>query len=472
MAEHAKKSLSASPRWSRCSGSIREELKYPNTSGSAAIDGTGSHVLLELILKGDIREVRGGRFAKTTSYLGETIGLGHKGRVEGWVVDAERLARVMIAVNYVQQRLDQWGSDVMLEVESKTDPGVKYGINDMWGTVDITLIGGSVLEVIDYKDGRTYVSENTEQLLAYADGQIEYARQQFFNIKTVVKTIIQPRIVDQMIRSVTHSREQNDEMAEKLADAAKLTDDPNALLTSGDHCTWCKHKPNCEARNQIAVNAINGLVEPVKMTNEQLAEANDAVPMINSFVESLKSEAEKRIKEGQVIPGYEIVPGRKKNKVWVDENAAKEKLRIMTVNGKRLKRTEYVLEKLISPSAVLKFDLLKRQRVLIESLLASENGNAVLRKVVKNQIPDEEMFPEELFVEELLTPEKENLETTEERIKGELEDIFHPEKKTKERVIIMTEKAEGWTAADFKKRSVDWTDDLLIKEGYAIWSES
>ncbi len=74
MGNHAKKSLSASPRWSRCPGSIREEKKYPNTSSSAAVDGTGSHVLLECILRGKVRKVRGGRFAKTTSYLGETIG--------------------------------------------------------------------------------------------------------------------------------------------------------------------------------------------------------------------------------------------------------------------------------------------------------------------------------------------------------------------------------------------------------------
>lgn len=464
MAEHAKKSLSASPRWSRCAGSIREEEAYPNTSSAASIDGTGSHVLLELILKGKIRNIRGGRFAKTTSFIGETIGLNHEYKAEGWIVDEERLRRVMVAVNYVQQRLDHFGYDVMLVVEHRTNPGVKYNIDDMWGTVDITLISGSVLEVIDYKDGLTYVSEMTEQLLAYADGQIEYAKQHFFSIKTVTKTIIQPK-TEKMIRSVSHTRAQNDEMARKLANAALLTELPGAELTPGDHCKWCRHKPNCKARNQIAVHIINGSVEPVKMTNEQLAAANDAIPFINSFVKSLKNEAEGRINKGQFVPGYEVALNRKKNRVWIDEAAAEKKLRIMTIGGKRLKQVEYVIRKLISPSAFLKFKLSPRQRVLItDELTVKEDGYKKLQKITVESPSVKEMFPNEhqrpdtaIDVEEFLNNEK---------VEKELEAIFHPEGK---RVLVMTEKATGFTADEFRVKSAKWTDELLINEGYAVW---
>lgn len=473
LGNHAKKSLSASPRWSRCPGSIREEERYPNTSSSASVDGTGSHVLLELILNGDLREVRGGRFAKTTSYLGETVGLGHKDKPEGWVVDAERLARVMVAVNYVEQRLEDLAPDVILRTESKTDPGKKYDIDDMWGTVDITLIGGSVLEVIDYKDGRTYVSENTEQLLGYSDGQIEYAKQNFFNIKTVIKTIIQPK-TKEAIRSVTHTREQNDKMAKELANAALLTEASDAELIPGTYqCKWCKHKPNCKARSQIAVNTINGPVEPVKMTNEQLAAANDAIPFVDSFVDSLKKEAEKRINEGQTVPGYEVSFGRKKNRVWIDEIVAEKKLRLMTVGGKRLKHAEYVSRELISPSMVLKFNLLpKQQALIINELTIQKDGDKKLQKIAENSITVEEMFSEEPLVS--LKEIEEPLDGV--KIEKELEAIFHPEEtissRVKERVLIMTEKAEGFTAADFKAESAGWTDELLVKEGHAIWSES
>lgn len=464
MAFHARKSLSAAPRWSRCPGSIREEMNYPNFSSSAAIDGTGSHVLLEQILKGDLREIRGGRFAKTTSYLGEIVGLGHKDKVEGWLVDAERLNRVMVAVNYVQQRLDHLGEDVMLVVEHRTNPGAKYNIGDMWGTVDITLIGGSELEVIDYKDGRTYVPETTEQLLAYSDGQIEYAKQHFFSIKTVTKTIVQPK-TEKMVRSITHSRKENDEMAKTLANAALLTESPGAELITGDHCKWCRHKPNCKARNQIAANMINGSVEPIKMTNEQLATANDAIPFINSFVESLKNEAEERINKGQFVPGYEVALNRKKNRVWIDEVVAEKKLRIMTIGGKRLKHVDYISRKLISPSTFLKFDLLPKQRALImDELTVRKDGDKKLQKIVVDSLAVDEMFPKKSSNS---SPDVDDA-SKDEKIEKELKDIFHPKSK---RVLIMTEKAGGFTAMEFKTASPDWTDELLVKEGHAIWSE-
>jgi len=65
MSTHARLNCSSSERWQNCPGSIREEEVYPNISGAAAIDGTGSHLLLELCLKS-------GR--KAASYVGEVIG--------------------------------------------------------------------------------------------------------------------------------------------------------------------------------------------------------------------------------------------------------------------------------------------------------------------------------------------------------------------------------------------------------------
>ena len=47
MTSHAQLSPSKAHRWTVCPGSIREEAKYPDVSGAAAIDGTHSHTLLE-----------------------------------------------------------------------------------------------------------------------------------------------------------------------------------------------------------------------------------------------------------------------------------------------------------------------------------------------------------------------------------------------------------------------------------------
>lgn len=52
MGTHATRSPSKAARWLACPGSIREEEKYPDTSGPAAMDGTKTHAVLEYCLKG------------------------------------------------------------------------------------------------------------------------------------------------------------------------------------------------------------------------------------------------------------------------------------------------------------------------------------------------------------------------------------------------------------------------------------
>lgn len=471
MSKHAKKSPSASSRWSKCAGSIREEEKYPNTSSTASIDGTGSHELLELLLA-DVIENR------VVDYVGETIGLGHEDKPEGWVVDESRLARVMVAVNYVKQRMIDLGPGVLLLLEDRTHPGEKYGINDLWGTVDITIMIKGFLEVIDYKDGFTRVSEHTTQLLCYSSGQADHADKDGFDIRDIRKTIIQPKSFGEQIRSVSHTKEQNDLMFKALSDAAILTDDPNAPLTPGDHCKWCKHKPNCGERNQLAFTEINSPVNPIDMTNEQLSEANNRIPMIRSLIESLEVEAEKRINKGETVPGYEMAIGRNGNRVWIDEEEASKKIRSLTIRGHKLKQTQRYVSKLISPSSVLNLDLTKRQREMIEKLITCSLGVKKLTKVEQMKLTDEEMFPdtEEInFSSPMKTndfdysdvlPEKGDMIVVSETLGEPLGESFIREKKLK-----MTQKANGMSANEFKQFDSNWTDDLLVEEGYAVWMD-
>lgn len=456
MSEHARKSPSASSRWSKCAGSIREEEKYPNTSSPASIDGTGSHELLELLLADVIED-------RMVNYVGETIGLGHEDKPEGWVVDESRLTRVMVAVDYVKQRMIDLGPNVLLLLEDRTHPGEKYGISDLWGTVDITLIINGFVEVIDYKDGIVKVSEHTEQLLCYASGQVDHAEKDCFEIKEVRKTIVQPKSFGEQIRSVSHTKEQNDLMFKVLSDAAILTDDPNAPLTSGDHCQWCKHKPNCSERNQLAFTAINFPVNPIDMTNEQLSKALNRIPMIRSLTESLEAEGKKRINKGEHIPGYEMVIGRNGNRTWIDEEEASKRIKGLTIKGNKLKQTERYISNLISPSAVLNLDLTKRQRETIEKLITRPLGVKKLTKVDQQKLADAEMFPEEI---DFFSPEKGDIIAVSETFGKPLVGSF-----TGEKILKMTDKADGITATEFKQSDPDWTDDLLVEEGYAVWSD-
>ena len=79
MTTHAQLSPSKAHRWTQCPGSIREESKFPDTSGAAAVDGTHSHTLLERALTDD---------KDPTTYVGQVL-TDHEGE---FTVDRERAA--------------------------------------------------------------------------------------------------------------------------------------------------------------------------------------------------------------------------------------------------------------------------------------------------------------------------------------------------------------------------------------------
>ena len=189
MAQHARLSPS-NHRWPHCPGSLREEAKYPDKSGDAAIDGTGSHYLLEICLK------TGDPNIKAIRYLGKTIGVGvDDDKPEGWLVDAARAARVQLALDYIKHRDNEIGG-VTVTTEGISNPGKMFGRDDWWGTCDVTLqaLATPFIEVIDYKDGFVYVDvKDNPQLLAYAIGICHQRNATGVSNPTIRMTIIQPK---------------------------------------------------------------------------------------------------------------------------------------------------------------------------------------------------------------------------------------------------------------------------------------
>ena len=145
-------------RWPKCAGSVREEERYPDIAGEAAIDGTGSHLLLELCLQNNVAACQ---------YDQQIIDVNHEDNPNGWMVDPARIERVQMALDYIQRRVAELkdmfqGCNVLVESESKSDPGGAFGRDDWWGTCDITITARHpmdpseiyFIEVADYKDGR------------------------------------------------------------------------------------------------------------------------------------------------------------------------------------------------------------------------------------------------------------------------------------------------------------------------------
>jgi len=409
MSDHARLSPS-NKRWPHCPGSVREEAAYPDIAGDAAIDGTGSHILLELCLNNNVEAIH---------YDQLIIGSNHEDRPNGWLVNAERCKRVQICLDYVERRVNELkrqfpGCQVNINSESRSDPGKAYGRDDWWGTCDITItavdpeIGIVFLEVVDYKDGRGYVSEKfNTQLISYLYGKLQTWLVKD-GLKGIRMTIVQPKtnmpIRYQCSTNPDHGISMSvlKQEADKLAVAATKTDDPDARLVPGPWCQWCKHNPKrggtCTAQTDksmevisnmttdIAVQGNDGLLEFINravsdvrtMTPEQLAKVADAEDGFKAAFDKVREEIQHRIESGDSVPGYAMIPG-KASRVWAES----EEVIVKKLKAKRLKKDQIFPAKLITPAAALKLsDLSDAQKKKIENdLISTVAGKMKLSKV-------------------------------------------------------------------------------------------
>ena len=393
MGHHARLSPS-NTRWPKCPGSVREEAQYPDTSGEAAVDGTGSHLLLELCLLD--------RSELADYMLDQTIGEGHEDRPQGWWVRRDRINRVNDALAYINRRREELTLyvkeqiNVTVEAETQANPGEFFGRNDWYGTCDVTLSNEDTLEVIDYKDGRGYVKpKGNTQLISYATGKLLKLAQEekASNITTVRMTIVQPK-TNPCVRYVEMTPDELLQEAKKLAEAADRTDDPDAPLIHGDHCTWCKHgrAGNCSAKTEESLKGLEvmsehledgkgSFIEAIKsgelsagsMTNEQLSSIKEVEKVVIKLIKQVDDEMFKRLEQDpDCVPGFTIGTGRK-SKEWADD----EEIVVKKLRAMRLKKDEVLIPTLISPAQALKHESLsERQKNNIEKMINVKEGKA------------------------------------------------------------------------------------------------
>lgn len=402
-------------RWVHCPGSVREEAGYEDVAGAAAIDGTGSHELLELCLINGVR---------AESYIGHVIAPNHPDSPMGWMVSDDRATRVQQCLDYVARRKKELTEIyptgvITVEAESHSNPGHFYGRDDWWGTVDITITVRvdevvKFIEICDYKDGRGWVdAKNNSQLLSYLGGKAkEY--DQHGSIDGYRTSIVQPK-TNPPIRYHDYLPNAAMGIVDGLAVAARKTDDPDAPLVSGKHCQWCKANQkrggHCTVESQKSIEVVNsmtnlittdgssslyemfnnGVGDVTKIDSIKLSEFASAKDGIMAVFEKFEAEIERRILENnEKVPGYAVKPGRN-SKVWNEDEEAIEKM----LKGRRLTKDDIYPRKLISPAQVLKHSkLTDAQRTAIQKKYISEKAGAMkLTRVAHGEeVNAEEMF--------------------------------------------------------------------------------
>jgi len=395
-------------RWPHCPGSVREEAVYPDISGEAAIDGTGSHLLLEMCLNNNVR---------ADAYDGQIIGAGDFDNPNGWMVMPDRCERVQMCLDYIERRVGELvqqfpGARILVESESQSNPGAQFGRDDWWGTCDVTItaIGADdyckFLEVCDYKDGRGWVGvDDNTQLQSYAIGKMSNV----YKTATlpVRMTIVQPK-TSPPVRYQDVTSNELAGVSLKLLTAATATDSANAPLIPDDkngkgYCKWCKHKPNCEALLNIGIEEIRNMevdvggTDPVEgqslfemvasqfksvttLSDEDLANLADAKDALAAQFAKVDEEIRQRLETGGVVPGYIMAPGRGSYKWNTDEETV-----IKALKSRRLKKDDYYPPKLISPAQMKKLTILTddQKKRLADQLVEYTPGTLTVKKVAR-----------------------------------------------------------------------------------------
>ena len=367
MSDHAKLSPSKRSRWALCPGSIREEAKYPDTgSGPAAADGTHSHTLLEHCIKNGLSD--------PMDQVGETFA-DHEGEFK---VDADRAARVKVAIEYIRER----SMNGMFKVisEQRVDPQHLLGRDDLSGTVDCQIIGPDWIEIIDYKDGMGVVSaEGNMQLEQYAYGVLAGYKLPInveYPCKTIRMTIIQPKLALKGMKAITSADRDVRDMLTNMGTIilqAAATDKPDAPLVPGEsQCKFCRAKGSCAALASNVMKEVGIMFQPVvtqtldvaqqsadkdpaQMDDQQIRQIMEAAPLMRQLLEAVEKEALRRLEAGTPIPGLKLVHGRGSRAWALSEDEMAEKLVKMGIPKTAIYET-----KLVTPAKAEKLTWEKR----------------------------------------------------------------------------------------------------------------
>ena len=350
MSKHHLLSPSSGPRWFVCAGSPQAEAGYPRTTNKYAEEGTEIHDL----------GAHGIESTKPADQLTDN---------KEWQGIIDTYTR------YVYEQAPE-GVVPLAEILVELDhiaPG-------MFGTADAVVLDSpsDTIHVIDLKTGKGRVDvENNVQLLLYASGVYEMFGW-MAEWKQVVIHIVQPRL--DYIGAQTVTVDELAKFTETAIERAKaaLADNP-PKTPSQEACRYCKHAGDCNEYRIQTYQQVCAMFEDEEFKepddvseydHNTLSDKLAAIPAIKAWMQAVEDRAHRALQEGENVPGWKLVEGRKLRK-WKDEEAAKAALR-----RKKFKVGEIMVSKLISPAQAEK--LLGKGNPLLDDLVITPTGAPVM----------------------------------------------------------------------------------------------
>ncbi len=311
---HAKLSASGAKQWLNCPPSIKASEGIGDKTSTFAEEGTFAHELSELYFSHQYEGLTDFEFNKAFSnyrnneYYSEEL----REYVESYVDIVEEKVNEAIARD----------PNVVTMFETRLDLG-KY-VPESFGTGDVIVYSGGVLEIIDLKYGKgVEVSAiDNPQLRLYGLGAYELLSL-LEDIHTVRMTIIQPRL-DNFSTEELQVKTLVDWGLEYVRPRAEIAYNGEGEFKAGEHCRFCKIKHSCRERARYMQDVPD---KPAHLlSDEEIAELLYKVPDIKKWAEEVESYALEQMTEyDKSYPGWKLVEGRSR-RVMTDTKAIQDKL--------------------------------------------------------------------------------------------------------------------------------------------------
>ncbi|MGK0577465.1 DUF2800 domain-containing protein [Macrococcus capreoli] len=316
---HAVLSASSAKQWLACPPSIRASEGAGDRTSQAALEGTFAHELSELHFERLFNGMHGRTFNSKLKKMKENN-----------FYNAELDEYVQEYVDFVTERVNlaKARDEESLVLMFETALDLSTYVPESFGTGDVIIYSGGMLEIIDLKYGKgiAVTADNNPQLRLYALGATELI-EMMADVEKVSMWIHQPRK-----QSVTNEELTVDQLKAWGTQYVK----PRALQAfkgegeykAGDHCVFCKIKTQCKTRANYMMQSVEDMKDPNLLTNEEIADLLFKVDEIAKWAKDIKDFALMQANGGEIFEGWKLVAGRSR-RVITDTDKAIEALSLV-----------------------------------------------------------------------------------------------------------------------------------------------
>lgn len=300
--EHSKTfPFSSAYRWSNCPGAPKMCKDEPDTSDETAMEGDTAHWVAEQML--------------------ETFKLGGDGRAIGLtLIGMQSLNGMIITDEMYDGALVYYNQIVKVVGEDRANLHIEVRVNahhtldpEAWGTADAIYydVSTNTLYIWDFKFGHYSIEAyDNMQLASYAVAACETFKYDKINPRLSLN-IIQPRCYDGKgpVRNWITVRDDLRAHVNIMKSAIIDHRMNKGMLNTGSWCRECPARHKCPAIRQAAAVAIDYSTTaiPLDMSNEAIAYELEIIERAEERIKQRKSaiatEAERRVRAGQLVPG-------------------------------------------------------------------------------------------------------------------------------------------------------------------------